>query len=650
MGISTTDRGARTSKWFVLLPALVGFVLYLMTWNHGFVLDDNLVITQNSHVLEGFKGIGKLLSTNYAHGHQAFNDGLYRPLSLVTFAIEKSLFDLSPKVSHLVQSLLYGVALLLLALWLRQLFGHDSTWPFWIALVFAVHPIHTEVVANLKGRDELLAFLFFSGSAWQFTRWLDNKKQKYLYFAVLCLTLALFSKENAVAFIAVFPLLGWYRKSAPGKIGLGTAILAAPLLIFLLVRYLVLKQMGPVDSGVANLLQNSLMEIGGIPERIATAARIQGLYFQKLTFPFHLSHDYSFNAIPVVSLTNPLALLFTALIAGLFTLSIWGATMRKWWAFGILFYFITIAVAANLFVLIGAMAAERFLFTPSLGWSFAAVAVISGFHIRPTLQNIILSVVVALFVVLSATRIPDWKSNLTLFTTDVERVPESARAHYNAGSALIDEAKASPRNAVQLLQEARQHLEKAISIWPGYQDAYNNLGIAYMNARDFESAYKVYAQLIEKHPDYLKARYNMGVTSHNLQRYADAELHFERFISANPANANALFLLAESEGYQNKFDEAITHLKQLILLEPRADRGYLKLGMAYAITGNTSEAELYINKALQLNPGNAEAHFSLGLIFLNTGRQQEAFKKFRDALQKDPGHQRAAAMLKQFEA
>ena len=637
------------------LPAILGFAMYLLATNHGFVLDDNLILTSNTHVQEGLAGIPDLLKYNYAHGHSGFNDGLYRPLSLVTFAIEKSLFDLSPAISHTIQALLYAILLTLLILWLELLFHEHRKWVFWICLLFALHPIHTEVVANLKGRDDLLAMLFFCAAAWQYTKWMDNGRIHSLSISTLLFLGALFSKESAVTFLAIFPLISWYKNQTLSKGIVGFGAVLAPTTLFLLIRTWVLSSLDEVDSGVANLLQNSLHESTNWTERLVTAANIQGLYLQKLFLPWNLSHDYSFNAIPVVGFESVKGILLVLTLFALIVGGIFFAWKRNWIGFGILFYFITISAVSNFFILIGAMAAERFVFAPSLGWSVAIVAILLGSkQIHSTFTNekyriVVLSALAAIFAVLTADRIPDWKSNFTLFTADVDKVPESARAQYNAGSTMIDEAKINRKDAASLTSEAQRHLKRAIEIWPAYQDAYNNLGISYMNSQEFDSAYELYLSFIKKFPDYTKARYNMAVTCQKLERYDEAEAYFEAFLESNPTQHDAIYFAAECEGFQSKFSEAIAHLEALIKLEPKKLRGVLKLGMAYAMSNDLERAEFYLLKATQMDPNNADALFNLAVFYATTSQEEKALRQLEACLRVNPGYERAQGLLNQIQ-
>lgn len=635
-------------RYFKWLPAFVGFLLYLLSVGHGFVLDDNLVITRNYYVQKGIAGIPEILSTNYAHGHQGqgFNDGLYRPLSLVTFAIEKSFFGLSPAVSHFLQSLFYGLLLVTLMAWLSSLFPNAS-WVWWSVMLFAVHPIHTEVVANLKSRDEIFALLFFALAARQFQKWLQNGNLKNGLSSLLLLTLSLFSKESAITFLAIFPLMLWFQNQANKKQWLQLLWLLVPTLIFLGARYLVLQNMGEVDSGVTGLLQNALTSTSSFSERLGTAASIQWFYLLKLFIPVALASDYSYNAIPIRSLLD-LESILGFMIGG--TILILGFVLAKRKhpsGFGIITYFITLSVVANIFILIGAMAAERFLFTPSLGWSIALSAGIHDLLKNDRVKQTILIGIACVLSLLTINRIPDWKDEFTLFTTDVIHVPNSARAHYNAGTASNNLAKTEAINAVKLRNRAIEHFQKAIEIWPDYQDAYNNLGVTLMDANRLDDAYNVYSKLITRFPEYAKGRYNLGYTCYLLQRYNEAEQILEQYI-ATSKNADALFLVAECEGYQNKFDEAINHLQELVEIEPNKARAYLKLGLAYGIIGDAGKAEVIFQKGIQNSPKEAELYVNLSLVYLNSNRQAEAYDLLQQALVINPNHQRAKVLLNEL--
>jgi len=154
-----------------MLPALLllalGIALYVYSVNFEYVLDDQIVLTNNNYTKKGVAGIQEILTTESMSGRFGGQQDLivgarYRPLSIVTFALEYEFFGLNPFVSHLINVLLYGLLGLVLYRVLCELFPDRAKWywsiPFIASLLFVVHPIHTEVVANVKGRDEIMTF------------------------------------------------------------------------------------------------------------------------------------------------------------------------------------------------------------------------------------------------------------------------------------------------------------------------------------------------------------------------------------------------------------------------------------------------------------------------------------------------------------
>ena len=173
----------------IAILLLISFGFYFNTILHDYALDDVIVITKNKFTLLGFSGIVDLLTKDTFDGYTTVKDlvagGRYRPLSVVTFALEIGFFGQNhPAISHFVNVLLYCSIVLMLFLFLDKfLFSKNSLLSFLSTLIFAVHPIHTEVVANIKSRDELMALLLTLISLYLFfTYLLNRKRKKYLIF------------------------------------------------------------------------------------------------------------------------------------------------------------------------------------------------------------------------------------------------------------------------------------------------------------------------------------------------------------------------------------------------------------------------------------------------------------------------------------
>ena len=236
----------------IIILAVVSLALYINTLRNDYALDDSMVLIRNSFTQQGVSGIDDIFKYDTFTGFWVFNDstrtveqivkekkllagGRYRPLSLLTFAIEIELFGKDfydengilvgqgcPVINHAMNAIYYALTVVLLYLILVRLFPRkDKSWwfsiPFLTALLFAFHPIHTEVVANVKGRDEILTLLGSLAALWWSIKYIDSKKLYYLILSGLALLCGLFSKENAIVFLAIVPLTLYYFTNAKWK-------------------------------------------------------------------------------------------------------------------------------------------------------------------------------------------------------------------------------------------------------------------------------------------------------------------------------------------------------------------------------------------------------------------------------------------------
>ena len=178
--------------------ALFSFSLYINSISSNYVLDDTAAIVENTIVNKGIEGIPTLLQTDYWYG---FSEGIrvpqYRPASLMMFAAEWHFFPNNPHVSHFMNVLLYSATCFLLFLLLCSLLENIGLlFPFVCTLLYAAHPIHTEVVNNIKSRDELLCFFFGIVSNLFFLKYYSKKVASSLLFWCLFFSLSFLSKES----------------------------------------------------------------------------------------------------------------------------------------------------------------------------------------------------------------------------------------------------------------------------------------------------------------------------------------------------------------------------------------------------------------------------------------------------------------------
>ena len=298
-----------------LLIFVFAFMLYGNTLTYDYTLDDLIVIKDNAFTKKGLAGIKEIFSYDSFTGFfgtekKLVAGGRYRPLSIASFAVEYALVGgLSPFLSHLINILLYALTGSFIFLVLSKLikFPPGKPWylglPFIAAMIFMAHPVHTEVVANIKGRDEIFALLFPLISVWLTLLYFERKRPGLLILANLCFFLGLLSKENAIMFAAVLPLTVYFFTKVPLKKNITVAIsFLFTALIFVFIRFLVL---GYLNSGeLPRELLNNPFLYATQSEKFGTILYTLGLYVKLLFFPHPLTHDYYPYHIPLVSIVD----------------------------------------------------------------------------------------------------------------------------------------------------------------------------------------------------------------------------------------------------------------------------------------------------------------------------------------------------------
>ncbi len=477
------------------LPALIlfglSFFLYFQTFSFDYVLDDTIVITENNYVQQGWDGIGKIFSTESFTGFLGEQKNLiagsrYRPLSLATFAIEYALYEFKPRNSHIINVLLYGLTALILFRLLSVFFKQKKstkwywTVPFLASLLFILHPLHTEVVANIKGRDEILALIFSLGTLFYSFRYIQKKRWVFLIISSLLFFLALLAKENSITFLAVIPL-SIYIFSKNHLRSTVTSIL--PLLgIAFLYIWIRASATGSLFSSPdnSNLIMNNHFLGVGFWDKYATIMYSLGLYVKLLFFPHPLTHDYYPYHIPILGWLDWRVQLSTLINLALLVFAILGLKKKKVISWAILYYFITLSIVSNLLFFVGAIMNERFLYMPSVGFcvllaylSRVKLPLILSPKLKLIGPYILTGLILIAFGIKTISRIPAWENEMTLNRAAVKVSKNSARANQFMGYALyrqgLEVQDAQQQKA--LFDESTTYIDKALSIISYYQDA-----------------------------------------------------------------------------------------------------------------------------------------------------------------------------------
>ena len=609
--------------WF-LFVFLFSFLLYSGTINHGYVLDDSGVIEKNRIVKMGAEGIPTILKTPYRYGVNMLDDNLYRPFSLVMFALEWQVSPNKPMVGHIVNVLFYALSCVLLLLVFFKLFRrYNPAIPIFACLLWLVHPIHTEVVANIKSRDEIMSVFFLLLAV----NWLIsyNLKNNWLWLAASLFSyfFALMSKEGAITFLAIFPLVGWYISEKPNLKELRIAgLFLIPAILFLAIRQLVLSAY--TTSSGTMLIDNLLVGAPDFQSRMATAIMLLGKYLFLLSAPIKLVSDYSYNQIPVTNWLDPYVLLSFVVYGGAMVFAFIKMKMKDLLSFGILFFLITMSIYSNIFMLIGSSFAERFLYLPSIGFCFVAVVLLFMAYkidykeqFKPTFLAIfkkltgpttIILIIMLMFSFQTISRNKDWKDGYTLFSQDVKKSPQSAHMHIYWGMAIRDKAlrENDPQTKKAEMEKALEEFKKASEIYPDYPDAWQQLGLAYFRLGNNQLSLQSYEKALKLNPSEATTYGNMGIIFFQKGDIAKAIGLYQEAIKLDANYADAYLNLGSCYGTKGEFAKAADNFLKCIQLEPENAQANYFLGITYKSLNNAAEAKRYLEKAAQLNPSFAK--------------------------------------------
>ena len=297
--------------WFIIAGAIVSFGLSVL---NNYALDDFIVIVKNNFTQKGFSGIWNIISKDTFAGMTEANimilsGGRYRPLSVVTFAIEHQIFGKFPFLSHLINVALYAWIGILLYTFMKKILLFSENTKKWlnakaglITLLFITLPAHSEPVINIKGRDDLMCLIFFLMSAIQLLKFIKSNQNRHFIFSSIFFFLSLMSKETALTFILIFPLILYFFTNADkSKIITTTFIYFLIGLVFFFFRHLSTKDNQGIPS---NDILNNIFIHASSGQRLATIFLSWLYYFRLFFFPIHLSYDYNYNQIPITDFTD----------------------------------------------------------------------------------------------------------------------------------------------------------------------------------------------------------------------------------------------------------------------------------------------------------------------------------------------------------
>ncbi|MCC6372474.1 MAG: tetratricopeptide repeat protein [Bacteroidia bacterium] len=632
---------------------LMAFALYANTIGFDYAWDDSIVITENPRVKKGISAIPDLF-VKYHSDYKADKYG-YRPITLCSFAIEYGLFKNTPAVSHFMNVIYFALLCMVMFGVLRKLFyKFGNLAPFLITVLYMVHPVHVEAVANIKSRDEIFALLFSLLSLSHFLNYGKSAQLKYLIYSVLLFVLAFLSKENAIVFLAIIPLTLLYPEGF-GRI----KQLVKPLLAILflaIVSALILKLINSGSSGKqmsegagiyfeGGLLGNSFFYTDVFSTKIANALTVLLLYLKNFVWPLNLVYFYGYNVVPVASWSSPLVYVSLLLNLALIGFAVFRFKKYPEMAYGILFYFISISIYTHLFITLADTMADRFLFSPSLGLCIAVVfgafhlfgmslkdAKVSNFfslqqnNTRSQKNFRMAFLLVALLLSIKTfTRNAVWKNDWTLTSGDMPRLENCSRAHNYYADNLKKKLMQNYNPEVE--NEMIQHYQKSIAI--SKEAYYSQLSLAdyYNKTGRFNEAIVLLDTMLAIFPNQADPHFYMGDALYSAGNYTKAKTHLLKSLQLAPEVLITYFRLAITQSRLGEFEEAFKTVETARAKFSESSYIYEALGAIYF---EKKEMELSTKATLEMLRFGADPQKVYGAVIgrYQTLKQDSLAKKY----------------------
>lgn len=538
-------------------------------------------------------------------------------------------------IRHFNNIWMYVLASILLYLvFRRHIFREDADMAFLAGLLFLIHPVHSEIVANVKGREDIFSVIFIALTFLFSFKYNSTKKISALLFAGIFFFMAMLSKEYAIVLLGLIPIsLYVFDKKNISALNLG--LLSVSLFVFCAI-YMAMRILSVnIAPGVPDteLLNNPYLLATG-EEQFASKIFVLLKYLALSVFPNKLTCDYSYAHIAYKHFTDTGFVVSLFLNLGLLIAGIWLTIKRHVLGFAIVTYFAFLVLVTNFIFPVGAVMREGLLFHSTIGaviaFAFLIIKVLEktesiSFSIKRAFIICSLTVVVVLCAAKTWERNWDWKNDVTLFLKDVRTSPHSVLVLGNAGARWVD--LADTREITGLT-------------WPGddptrFNDYNGTLKITDEELRAGNFADKREAALnkgigylkhaVELHPRYVNGYLNLGLASFKLNRDRDAIYYWklaERLYPKNPYLEN--YYRVYSSILKNRGSEAFND-------------------------GRIRDAAIAYKYCTIIAPDDPHAVYGLGGAYYNLKLYDKARKYWEITLKIDPEYEEAKKALQQME-
>ncbi len=585
---------------FVILIIILGFTIYFNSLGGSFIWDDAGLIQGNAY-LKDWSNFPQIFTKNIWAGIGE-GSSIWRPLQMMTYFVDYSLWKLDPWGYHLTNILLHLLAALALY-WFVSILFNNRILALFSSLLFIAHPVHVEAVSYISGRADSLVTIFVLVAFIFYLKFLHTRRITFWIVMSLSFILALFTRENAVIFPALLIIYHFvFQKKLEIKPFL--PLLGITVLYFIFRIFSI----------------NSIFS--DTPIRTTLAQRFPGFlvaftnYMGILFFPVDLHMEYGGRLFGFFA---PKAILGFIIILSLLICVFWAKNSKRLFSFAILWFFIAILPVSNLYPL-NAYMAEHWLYLPSIGFFMILGGSLTSFFEKDKFKFVALGLLICLLFIYASLTIRQnvyWKEELPFYQRTLAYSPWSAKVHNNLGNLY---AKLGDK------YKAQKEYLKSIAFDPSAVYAYRNLGDFYCLAGNYLEGIKMYLKATQIDPRDADDYNNIGYTFITLGRNEEGIKYCQIALKLNPSSSRAYYNLGNAYYNLRESRKSITMLEESVKFDPRNLEAYNNLASGYAQLGNATEAIRLWNKCLKLNPDFMVAHFNLAVFYFQRHEYDLAIK------------------------
>jgi tetratricopeptide (TPR) repeat protein len=615
----------RRDLWIYLGLLLVILAVYGPVGTHDFLnYDDPAYVTDNPHVRDGITWRG------IAWAFTSTDEANWFPLTRLSHMLDCQLFGLSSGPHHLVNVVLHTLSSLLLFAILRRM--TKARWPSaFVALAFALHPLHVESVAWVAERKDVLSALFWFLTMWAYLNYVERPTLGRYLPVVAWFICGLMSKPMVVTLPFALLLVDFWPLQRLKPVG----------------RALVEKISLFLFSAIASVVTYVVQSRGGavaIAEYLPLLARLENallaytVYIEKFIWPTNLAVFYPYTESPVWEWVFG-----GAVVSALTALAIHQRQRMPFLAFGWFWYLGTLLPVIGLVQVGSQSRADRYTYIPMVG-----ISIMVAWGARELIKSDRALAAAGITTGLiwcgfTWRYLEDWESSETLFLHALQATDKNFVAYNNLGSIRQRQGR---------IEEAVSDFEKAVKIQPGSPEALDSLGEALTTLGKSDEAIADLLAATRIRPTFVKAHIDLGSALMSAGRVEQSAAQFQEALRLDPASSDAEYRLAGALMNEGLPQEALPHFRNAlpalvdtVRRNPDDADSHYNLGEVYAMMGRPAEAVSEFSLAVRLRPDDPEAHFNLGLALSDENRLTEASHQFVSATKLRPEYVKAHLYL-----